>query len=219
MRQPPTVEVIDLNARLHIERLGARGEGVSRGRHGLIFTPYALPGEEIVAEVDGDRGKLVEILKPSPDRIPAPCPHFTVCGGCAVQTLGRALLCRVETRTGGRGAAQRRRGGRRRRSQGRAFGRSLGRWTAARHVPCAQRPARPAPCRFHAGARASHRRNRRLPHSCAGIFRRPARPARACAHPRAARKAARFLRSPPASTGSTSTFAAAASSNSPSSKP
>ena len=87
MRQPPTVEVIDLNARLHIERLGARGEGVSRGRHGLIFTPYALPGEEILAEVDGDRGKLVEILKPAADRIPAPCPHFTVCGGCAVQTL------------------------------------------------------------------------------------------------------------------------------------
>ena len=79
--------MIDLNAHLDIDRLGARGEGVSRGREGLIFTPFALPGEKILAEVDGDRGKLVEVLAPSPDRVPAPCPHFTRCGGCAVQTL------------------------------------------------------------------------------------------------------------------------------------
>jgi 23S rRNA (uracil1939-C5)-methyltransferase len=79
--------VIDLNARLHIDRLGARGEGVSRGPQGLIFTPYALPGEDVIAEVDGERGQLVEIVKPSQDRIAAPCPHFTLCGGCAVQTL------------------------------------------------------------------------------------------------------------------------------------
>ncbi len=79
--------MIDLNARLHIERLGARGEGISQGAEGLIFTPYALPGEDIVAEVDGERGKLVEVLKPSPDRIAAPCRHFMTCGGCAVQNL------------------------------------------------------------------------------------------------------------------------------------
>ncbi len=64
--------MIDLNAHLDIDRLGARGEGVSRGREGLIFTPFALPGEKILAEVDGDRGKLVEVLAPSPDRVPAP---------------------------------------------------------------------------------------------------------------------------------------------------
>ncbi len=79
--------MIDLNAILHIDRLGARGEGVSKGRKGLIFTPFALPGETIRAEVDGERGKLVEVLTPSPDRVAALCPHFTHCGGCAVQTL------------------------------------------------------------------------------------------------------------------------------------
>jgi 23S rRNA (uracil1939-C5)-methyltransferase len=80
--------VINLNAHLDIERLGARGEGVSRGPRGLIFTPYALPGESILAEVDGERAKLVEVLKASPERVNASCPHFTKCGGCAVQTLG-----------------------------------------------------------------------------------------------------------------------------------
>ncbi len=79
--------MIDLNARLHIERLGARGEGISQGPRGLIFTPYALPGEDIIAEVDGERGALVELVAASPDRIAAPCPHFAHCGGCAVQTL------------------------------------------------------------------------------------------------------------------------------------
>ncbi|HUO53585.1 MAG TPA: class I SAM-dependent RNA methyltransferase [Rhodoblastus sp.] len=79
--------MIDLNAILRIERLGARGEGISQGPKGLIFTPFALPGETIRAEVDGERGKLVEILAPSPDRVAAPCPHFTFCGGCAVQGL------------------------------------------------------------------------------------------------------------------------------------
>ncbi|MDE2578989.1 MAG: class I SAM-dependent RNA methyltransferase [Hyphomicrobiales bacterium] len=79
--------MIDLNAKLKIEKLGARGEGVAQSAHGVVFTPYALPGDEILAEVDGERGKLVEVLRPSQDRIPPFCAHYTICGGCAVQGL------------------------------------------------------------------------------------------------------------------------------------
>ncbi len=78
---------LDLDARLTIERLGARGEGVARTPRGLVFVPYALAGETIRAEVDGERGRLVEVLNPSPDRVDAFCPLFGACGGCAVQTL------------------------------------------------------------------------------------------------------------------------------------
>ena len=78
---------LDLNARLKIERLGARGEGVSREARGLVFTPYALPGETILAEVDGERGKLVDVLDASPDRVAPICPLYAECGGCAVQAL------------------------------------------------------------------------------------------------------------------------------------
>ena len=79
--------MIHLNARLKIERLGPRGEGVATGPEGTVSVPYALPGEAIVAEVDGASGKLVEIRTPSPDRIPPFCRYFSHCGGCAVQTL------------------------------------------------------------------------------------------------------------------------------------
>ena len=74
-------------SRLTIDRLGARGEGVAQSPDGLIFVPYALAGETIVAEVDGSRGTLVEVLAPSPHRIAPFCRYFSRCGGCAVQTL------------------------------------------------------------------------------------------------------------------------------------
>jgi 23S rRNA (uracil1939-C5)-methyltransferase len=81
--------MIRLNARLKIERLATRGEGLAYGPDGAAFVPCALPGETIIAELDGARGKLVEIITPSPDRVPAFCRYFSICGGCAVQTLAR----------------------------------------------------------------------------------------------------------------------------------
>jgi len=73
--------------RLKIERLGQRGEGVAQGRDGLVFVPHAVPGDEVMAEVDGERGAISEILAPSPQRIAPFCKFFGECGGCAVQTL------------------------------------------------------------------------------------------------------------------------------------
>ena len=78
---------MDLAARLEIERLGRRGEGVARQGGHPVYVPYALAGETVLAEVDGDRARLVEVLAPSPERIAAFCPYYTRCGGCAVQTL------------------------------------------------------------------------------------------------------------------------------------
>jgi 23S rRNA (uracil1939-C5)-methyltransferase len=72
---------------LDIERLGQRGEGVARTGRGLVFVPYALPGETVRAEVDGERGRLLEVVKPSADRIAPFCKYYGECGGCAVQAL------------------------------------------------------------------------------------------------------------------------------------
>ncbi|MGH6846182.1 MAG: class I SAM-dependent RNA methyltransferase [Methylocella sp.] len=79
--------MIGSSTTLTIDRLGARGEGVAQSPDGSIFVPYALAGETIVADVDGSRGALVEVLTPSPHRIAPCCRYFSHCGGCAVQTL------------------------------------------------------------------------------------------------------------------------------------
>ena len=81
---------LHLNARITIDKLGQRGEGIAPAENGPLYVPHALPGETILAEIDGERAKLVEVLTPSPHRIPAICPHYTVCGGCAVQAYAPA---------------------------------------------------------------------------------------------------------------------------------
>jgi 23S rRNA (uracil1939-C5)-methyltransferase len=76
--------------RLVIARLGHRGDGVADGQAGAIYVPGALPGETVdVAEVPGhpDRRQIRQIEQPSAQRIAPICPHFGVCGGCAVQHL------------------------------------------------------------------------------------------------------------------------------------
>lgn len=80
----------DLNAELTIARLGQRGEGLALSDRGFIAVPFALPGEIVVAEIDGDRARLAEIRRPSPERIAPFCPVYSICGGCAVQALAPA---------------------------------------------------------------------------------------------------------------------------------
>jgi 23S rRNA (uracil1939-C5)-methyltransferase len=77
-----------------IDGLGRRGEGLAQGGRGLVHIPGALPGERVLARIEGERGRLVDILEPSPDRIAPVCPHFGDCGGCVTQHLGRALHAR-----------------------------------------------------------------------------------------------------------------------------
>ncbi len=74
-------------ATLIVERLGHRGEGVARIGERLVFVPYALAGEKVRVEMQDEQARLLEILDPAPDRVAPFCPHYGVCGGCAVQTL------------------------------------------------------------------------------------------------------------------------------------
>ena len=76
---------------LRVESLGRRGEGLAGGASNAVHIPGALPGERVLARIDGDRGELTEILAPSRDRIAPICRHFGGCGGCATQHLGRDL--------------------------------------------------------------------------------------------------------------------------------
>jgi 23S rRNA (uracil1939-C5)-methyltransferase len=74
--------------RLSIVRLGHRGDGIADGVSGPLYVPYTLPGETV--EVDDwhghpDRRHLLRVEQASAERIAPICPHFGICGGCALQ--------------------------------------------------------------------------------------------------------------------------------------
>ena len=67
------------------------GEGIVRAGK-TVFVAGALPGETVTFERtrkhrQHDEGKLLEVLRPAPDRVAPRCAHFGVCGGCALQHL------------------------------------------------------------------------------------------------------------------------------------
>src|SRR3954471_21099514 len=86
MTEPTAIETI-------ISRLGAQGDGVATLADGKpVYVAATAPGDRVrIAledrEGDGVRGRLVELLAPGPGRGTPPCPHFGVCGGCALQHL------------------------------------------------------------------------------------------------------------------------------------
>src|SRR5712692_8836611 len=73
---------------LAITRIGNRGDGVADTPAGVLYVPYALPGETVEAEpVEGhpDRRHLLQVSAASPERVAPVCRHFGTCGGCATQ--------------------------------------------------------------------------------------------------------------------------------------
>jgi 23S rRNA (uracil1939-C5)-methyltransferase len=75
--------------RLVIDHVGHHGDGVAVIGGGNIYVPYTLGGETIEAgPVPGhhpDRRRLLKVEVASTQRIAPFCPHFGVCGGCAIQ--------------------------------------------------------------------------------------------------------------------------------------
>ena len=72
----------------------AEGNGVIGSEDGkTVFVDGALKGEEIVFKRRKqkrryDEADLLEVLKPSPDRVTPKCAYFLNCGGCTWQHLG-----------------------------------------------------------------------------------------------------------------------------------
>lgn len=67
-----------------VERLGRRGDGVALRGNERALAPLTLPGEDIEGEAEAGRIARPRIVAPSADRVRAPCPHYRVCGGCAL---------------------------------------------------------------------------------------------------------------------------------------
>ncbi len=72
------------------------GDAFGRNEQGeMVFVPFALPGERVRVEVIEAhkrwcRGRLLEILEPSPARQEPRCLHFGLCGGCHYQHMSYA---------------------------------------------------------------------------------------------------------------------------------
>ncbi len=80
------------------------GRGVARRESGkAVFIAGALPGERVMAQQTArqrsfDEARTVAVLEASPDRVQPRCPHFGVCGGCALQHLDEAQQIHAKQR-------------------------------------------------------------------------------------------------------------------------
>jgi len=73
---------------LVIDHVAHRGDGVAFVDGEAVYVPTTLGGETVeVDHVAGhpDRARLLTVTAASPERIAPFCPHFGVCGGCAIQ--------------------------------------------------------------------------------------------------------------------------------------
>jgi 23S rRNA (uracil1939-C5)-methyltransferase len=84
-----------------IDSLTHEGRGVARVDGKTVFVDGALAGERVRLRYTRsrgsfDEGRVVEVLEASPDRVPARCPHFGVCGGCSLQHMGPEAQIRMK---------------------------------------------------------------------------------------------------------------------------
>jgi 23S rRNA (uracil1939-C5)-methyltransferase len=116
--------------RLVIDQVGHLGDGVALVDGQSVYVPYTLGGETVevapVPDHHPDRRRLLRVDIASPERIAPFCPHFGICGGCAIQhweperyrawkrnvvieTLAQAkLACEVESLVDAHGLGRRR---------------------------------------------------------------------------------------------------------------
>ncbi len=75
-----------------IEKLVYGGEGLGHSEGNTVFVSFVIPGEEVAVRPVERKKKFVraalqQVTKPSAERIPAECPHFSECGGCHYQHI------------------------------------------------------------------------------------------------------------------------------------
>ena len=72
--------------------INSEGDGIIRIDNKVCFVPYTTPGDIIEPKELTDKksyftANSFNLIKPSKERIEAPCPHFTKCGGCQLQHI------------------------------------------------------------------------------------------------------------------------------------
>jgi len=83
---------LPLHENVEIIDIGSEGKAIAKVDGIVVFTTLVIPGDIVDLQVTKKRekyqeAKVVKIHTNSPDRIPAFCEHFEVCGGCKWQYL------------------------------------------------------------------------------------------------------------------------------------
>lgn len=88
---------------MEISTVVAGGDGLGRDAGGRVtFVAGALPGETVTVDVhqqkkDFARGRVLDVVEPSPDRVAPPCPFVAAgCGGCDWQHIDPAAQRRLK---------------------------------------------------------------------------------------------------------------------------
>jgi 23S rRNA (uracil1939-C5)-methyltransferase len=79
-------DVVDLD----VAAMADGPDALARVGGWVVLLPGALPGERVRAEITSaarkyGRARVLEVLQPSPERVPPRCRHFLRCGGCHLQ--------------------------------------------------------------------------------------------------------------------------------------
>jgi tRNA/tmRNA/rRNA uracil-C5-methylase (TrmA/RlmC/RlmD family) len=86
---------------LKIHDIAFGGEGVGRVDDFVVFVPWVIVGETVLAEITEvkkqfARAKLVRVVESSPERVIPECRYFTHCGGCQYQHLAYPAQLRIK---------------------------------------------------------------------------------------------------------------------------
>jgi 23S rRNA (uracil1939-C5)-methyltransferase len=87
--------------RLTIHDIAFGGEGVGRLEEFVVFVPFVAVGEVVEAEITEvkkrfARGKLLQVLQASAERVTPPCQYFGNCGGCQYQHLSYPIQLQIK---------------------------------------------------------------------------------------------------------------------------
>ena len=91
-------------AQITITGMTQSGEGVGRIENKTVFVEDAVPGDIVSVEIVGDKrtyfkGKCLELVQVSPDRVTPECPYFPACGGCQLMHMDYQAQLRFKTQT------------------------------------------------------------------------------------------------------------------------
>ena len=88
---------------IRIDDLAMGGDGVGRSGGLAIFVPDSVPGDELKVKLielkkNFARAKIIDIVKPSPDRVTPKCPLSKDCGGCQWQSISYPVQLKYKTK-------------------------------------------------------------------------------------------------------------------------